>query len=97
MDTVVVVAEGKAKPGKEDELRTRLQALLAPTRVEDGCIQYDMHESLDEPGRFVFLERWSSKEALDRHLQTPHLKDFFGFADTLVDGEIGIRLFRQVG
>lgn len=52
MNPLIVVAEGKAKPGKEDELRARMQSLLAPTRAEEGCIQYDMHESQEQPGVF---------------------------------------------
>ena len=95
-DFLVVVAEGKAKPGKEDELRRKLQGLLAPTRAEQGCIQYDMHESVDDPGRFVFFERWTSRDALDEHLKTPHLTDFFGHAEQLLDGGMNIRFFRKV-
>lgn len=95
MDILVVVAEAKAKPGKADELRSRLQSLLAPTRAEQGCVTYNMHESLEEPGRFLAFEHWKSKEALDEHLQTPHLQDFFGAMNDLVDGGVNIRLFRQ--
>ena len=94
-DVLVVVAEGKAKAGKEDELRRKLQGLLSPTRAEEGCLQYDMHESLDDPGRFVFFERWTSREALDRHLKTPHLTEFFGHAEQLLDGGMNIRFFRK--
>ena len=95
-DVLVVVAEGKARPGKEDELRRRLQALLAPTRAEAGCIQYDMHDSLEEPGKFIFFERWTTREALDQHLKTPHMTEFFGHVEDLVDGGISIRFFRKV-
>ena len=94
-DVLVVVAEGKARQGKADELRRRLQGLLGPTRAEEGCIQYDMHESLDDPGRFVFFERWTSREALDQHLKTPHLTEFFGHADALLESGMGIRFFRK--
>ena len=73
---LTVVAEMMAKPGKEDELRRHLLALVEPTRQEDGCVQYDLHQSTGEAGRFVFFENWQSREALDRHLQTPHLLAF---------------------
>jgi quinol monooxygenase YgiN len=96
-DLLVVIAEGKAKPGKEDDLRRQLQALLAPTRAEQGCVQYDMHESVDDPGRFVFFERWTTREALDEHLQMPHMTEFFGHVEGLVDGGINIRFFRKTG
>ena len=70
---LTVVAELNAAPGKESELREALLALIAPTRVEDGCVQYDLHESTDTPGQFVFYENWTSREHLDRPLASPHL------------------------
>ena len=61
---LIVVALMRAQPGKEDVLRQALLALVDPTRTEDGCIQYDLHEENQQPGHFVFFERWTSKEAL---------------------------------
>jgi quinol monooxygenase YgiN len=71
---LTVVAELIAKPGQEDALRQALLDCIEPTRAETGCVQYDLHESTDAPGHFIFYENWTSREALDEHLQTPHLK-----------------------
>ena len=68
-----VVAEMVAKPGKEDELKRHLIALVAPTLKEEGCVQYDLHQSIGEPGRFVFYENWTSREMLDRHSKSEHI------------------------
>jgi quinol monooxygenase YgiN len=73
---LTVVAHIRAQAGKEDELRQALLGLVDPTRKEDGCVQYDLHEETGEPGRFVFYENWTSREHLDRHLATPHLTGF---------------------
>lgn len=81
---LTVVAEMLAKTGREEELQRRLLALVEPTRKEDGCVQYDVHRSTTEPGRFVFYENWESKDHLDRHLATPHLKEFLGVAGDLL-------------
>jgi quinol monooxygenase YgiN len=71
---LTVVAELNAAPGKEADLREALLGLIAPTRAEEGCVQYDLHESTDAPGQFVFFENWVSREHLDRHLASPHLE-----------------------
>ena len=70
---LTVVAEITAKAGKEAELKRLLLGLVEPTRKEEGCVQYDLHQSTDTPARFVFYENWTSREALDRHLKSPHL------------------------
>jgi quinol monooxygenase YgiN len=71
---LTVVAELNAKPGKENDLRDALTGLMEPTRSEEGCVEYLLHESTDQPGRFLFYENWKSREALDQHLGTPHLQ-----------------------
>ena len=81
---LTVVAEMVAKPGREDQLKQRLLALVEPTRKEDGCVQYDVHSVVGEAGRFIFYENWTSGEALDRHLASPHLQAFLGVAGELL-------------
>ncbi len=81
---LTVVAEMVAKPGKEDELKRRLLSLIEPTRKEDGCVQYDLHQNTDETGRFVFYENWRSRETLERHLQSPHLLAFGSVEEELL-------------
>ena len=43
-----------------------------------------MHRSPDDETLFLFYENWRSKEDLDAHLQTPHLKHFFDQSDRLL-------------
>jgi quinol monooxygenase YgiN len=73
---LTVVAQMKAKAGKEEELRKLLLGLIEPTRKEQGCVQYDLHVHIDDPSRFVFYENWESKEDLDRHSAAPHMDAF---------------------
>jgi quinol monooxygenase YgiN len=70
---LTIVARIQAKPGKEDAVRSELQKLIAPTHAEQGCVQYDLHESNSEPGQFLFFENWTSIQDLERHLQTAHI------------------------
>ena len=93
---LTVVARIRAKAGKEDHVRRELQKLLSPTRSEQGCLNYDLHESVDIPGEFLFHENWSSKEALDRHLGTPHLKSFLGQTDQILAEPIEISLWNKI-
>lgn len=72
--TITVVATFEARPGKEIELRAALLGLVAPTRQEAGCLNYDLHVSPDHPAKFLFHENWTTKAALDAHLQTAHIQ-----------------------
>jgi quinol monooxygenase YgiN len=81
---LTVVAEIVAKPGKEEEVRQRLLANVELTRKEEGCVQYDLHVSNDEPGRFVFYENWTSAEMLDKHSASSHIQAFRAVASDLL-------------
>jgi quinol monooxygenase YgiN len=61
--TVLVLIE--AKPGKENEVKKILHALVKPSRQEEGCINYDLHDCPDNSGKFMFYENWTSKAAHD--------------------------------
>lgn len=93
---LTVVATIKAKPGMEERVKEELLALVAPTRSEAGCLNYDLHQALDDSSLFVFYENWQSKGDLDKHLQTPHLQAFLGKADQLLARPIDITLWGMV-
>jgi quinol monooxygenase YgiN len=73
MKSLTVVATFQSRPGKESDLRTALTGLLAPTRKESGCLNYDLHQSPDDATRFLFHENWTDKASLDVHLRSPHI------------------------
>jgi quinol monooxygenase YgiN len=94
---VTVIAFHRAKPGKEQALREALLAVCAPTRAEKGCINYDLHESPDQPGVLVFLENWECMEDLDAHLASPHIEAFRKVAPDLLAEPPDITLWSEIG
>ena len=70
---IYVVATLTAKPGKHEMLTAGARPVIEATRKEAGCISYDLTRSISEPDTFVFIERWTTREALEAHFQTPHL------------------------
>ena len=95
--SLTVVATFQARPGKEVELRAALIGLLAPTRNEAGCLNYDVHQSVDDPEKFLFHENWTSKAHLDAHLQSPHVKALLPHVDELCTGFPEITLWEAIG
>ena len=95
-DLLTVIAHMRAKPGKEDDLRQALTDLVQPTSQEEGFVNYDLHESLEQPGLFYLYENWESAEQLDAHLAAPHLQQFAGSLDDLVEGGLHINRLRRI-
>ena len=94
--TVHVVARFIAKPGKEEALKAVLTALIAPTRREVDCYQYDLLSNPKDPAEFCFVERWGSEQSLDKHGETAHLKAAITQVEPLVEVPPDIRRYHIV-
>ena len=95
-EKVSVVATVKAKAGMEAAVKSAIEAVIAPTRSEPGCINYDLHQSVEDPTVFMLYENWRSKKDLDEHLAMPYLKDLIGKAEELVREPIDIALYQML-
>ena len=96
-NTVTVVATFRARPGKEAELRAALMGLLAPTRKEAGCVNYDLHQSPEDSAKFLFHENWTNKAALDAHLQSAHVKALLPCVEELCVAFPEIKIWEKIG
>jgi quinol monooxygenase YgiN len=76
MSEVVVVVLARAKPGCGGQALAAFGELAAVTHTEEGCLLFALHRDPGDAERIVLVERWTSREALDAHLLTPHLLAF---------------------
>lgn len=96
MSQVTNIAFIRAKPGRCEDLVARLLALVAPSRQEAGCINYDVHHSLDDGELCCVYENWRSAEDLAAHFQQPHMQAFAADLPALVEGDLDLRGFSMV-
>ena len=94
--TVHVVARFLAKAGKEQALKGVLTGLIAPTRRELGCYQYDLLENPLDPRDLCFVERWEHEKSVDQHAASPHVKQALSQVEALVETPPDIRRYHQV-
>lgn len=82
--TVVV----KAKPEHQKEIRNLLYSLPKLSQKEDACIEYDVHQSIDDENIFILNEKWESTDGLDLHNEQSYSKKFFASFDKLQEQPI---------
>ena len=88
-----VVADVRARKGKEHELREATQILVAKVRAEPNNLLYFLHEDRESPGHFVFYEIFASKADFDAHNATPHVQTWFAKLPALAEG--GVKVVRM--
>ena len=91
-----LLAEFLIRPGMEEKVKKEVMALVAPTRSEPGCINYDLHQDRENPRRLVLYENWRSKKDLDEHLAMPYLQAFIAKQDELLEEPIKLTFMDMV-
>jgi quinol monooxygenase YgiN len=88
-----VVAEVRARPGKEAELRAVTLPLIALVRGDPKNLVYFLQEDRESPGHFIFYEVFANQADFDAHNAMPYVKDWFGKLPALADG--GVKVMRM--
>ena len=80
-----VLAIITAKPGQREHILEAYRANVDAVRAEQGCLAYEAVVDVRDaapgfaqfgPDTFVVVERWASREALQAHAVTPHMKAY---------------------
>ena len=82
---ITIMAFITAKAGMQPQVREVLLDLVAQTRKEKGCLNYNLHQSQDNPREFVMYENWESAADLDAHARSEHLQAFGKAAKGLLE------------
>jgi quinol monooxygenase YgiN len=61
-----------AKEGSEDKMKELLSAMVEPSKVEVGCIFYDIFQYENNKRKFMAVESWENEKALDGHKASAH-------------------------
>ena len=93
---ISVVVEEKIKEGEIGAFVEYMREMMRLTKEEDGCISYDLYESVDGSGEVVMVEIWESKEKLDKHMETDHFKKFLPGGEIYKDAPGHIRIFSKL-
>ena len=82
---LTIVAKIEAKKDQVDLIKSELIKLIEPTRREEGCIQYDLHQDNENPEIFLFYENWESRELWQNHMNNDHLAAYMQATEGAVE------------
>lgn len=49
--------------------------------LDEGCIQYDLTQDLENEQTFIFVELWKDAKSLDAHMEKEHFTNFLQNVD----------------
>jgi quinol monooxygenase YgiN len=83
-EAVTLVVLLRSKEGQQLLVEAEIRALIGPTRKEEGCLQYDLHHSLDQPSLFLLHEVWATRDHHTAHTKSPHFLRWNARKDSLL-------------
>ena len=74
-----------AKPQHKDALGKELRSIIGITRKAHGCVQCDLHPSLDNRLVFFFDQLWENEDNWKQYLERKHMQEFTKQTEAMVD------------
>lgn len=85
-----IVAEVRAKPGREAELRAATLPLVALVRGDPKNLVYFLQEDREAPGHFIFYEIFATKADFEAHNAMPYVRNWFAKLPELAEGGVTV-------
>src|ERR1700754_3167634 len=83
-----IVAEVRAKPGKEAQLRAATMPLVALVRSDPKNLVYFLQEDRGAPGHFIFYEVFANGADFEAHNEMPYVKAWLARLPDLAQGGV---------
>jgi len=91
---VHVIATFAPREGQAEAVEALLRGMVAPSRAEPGCWQYDLFQTQGAgvPATFVIAESYANPAALEAHRLTGHYQAYRARIADLLEAPIAVQL-----
>ena len=95
-EKIVLIARLKVKPDSVEQAKQAALAIVADSRAEADCFNYDFHQAVDDDTIFMWHETWANKAAIEAHGASAHFKNFSALIKDSIDEPLQIILTKMV-
>lgn len=91
----MIIVTVKASP-KSEHKQDFLEVFNEVSKIvyqEEGCIEYEIYQKDENSNKLFLFERWESQAALDAHLKTKHMQEFFSKTGSWFDTENDMQIY----
>jgi quinol monooxygenase YgiN len=83
---IIVIGHVVAREDTEAQVQRLAVEHVLRSRSEPGCVSHEVSRDVQQPLRFVFVERWSDMAALQAHFRVDASRKFAQAADGHLPG-----------
>lgn len=96
MKTLILIARLKVRKDAVDEAKKAALSIIEPSRAEDGCLNYDFHQSIDDESVFIWHETCANMAAIEAHGATKHFLEFSEAVSHITEEPLQLTFTRMV-
>ncbi|GCE81872.1 putative quinol monooxygenase [Komagataeibacter diospyri] len=93
---ITVIATIRVRPDHEKVAIAAIHDCVKASRLEKTNISYQCHRDISDREVLVFVERWTSPEALAEHETTPHFQAMAEVFKTALAEPLHVRITREI-
>ncbi len=90
---IVVVGQAQVREQYREIAVAAACRMQDASRLEVGCIHYQLAIDVSDPLRIHLFEIWESDDALAKHVNEPHVIEFIRTVNEVLEGEPEYRRF----
>ncbi len=87
----------QCKPGREEQLKLALLAILAPTRAEPPCLEISLFASRGKPSIFFIHSVWEDEAGFEAHARLPHMAAFLSAVGEWIEQGVEATRTERIG
>ncbi len=92
---IKVVAKNKINVDKVEIVLSMYEELVKATRMEEGCIAYELFQDVEDSSVLTMIEEWEDKASLDQHMKTEHFMRIVPMVGKFVE-ESALNIYHKV-
>jgi quinol monooxygenase YgiN len=91
---IIVTGHAIAREGADEAMQKLAVEHVLRSRAEPGCVSHEVSRDVQQPERFVFVERWRDMAALQAHFQVEASRQFAKSMAQLSDGRPEMAIYQ---
>ena len=95
-ESIVLIARLKVKKKAVEAAKIAALEIVAPSRAETGCLNYDFHQQIDDDSVFIWHETWANMAAIEAHGASAHFEDFSRKIEDLTEEPLHLTFTKMV-
>lgn len=95
-EKIVLFARLKVEKDAVEKAKRAALAIVDDSRGENGCLNYDFHQAIDDATIFLWHETWANQAALDAHFAMPYFAELGEQLKDLIKEPLQLTLSKMV-